>query len=267
MRIIKIFFATIILFMGLQFFSMGTIMYNDIKSEIDETFKIVAVIDNIYDEQVFVSYNVNGVEYSSELNAYNSDFYNGQEIEIYYDEDNPENIAYADSSEFTFLLIFPAIGCIMVVTSIFSIACDIRKIKIYNSIHKKGELVEAFYKSTIKKGFFSYVIICEWPSESGRVFTFKSKPLLWNPETVILQNNVKTFKVKISKKNINHYYVDVKYITDLEIERNRKMVNNQEFADEINRLNNTDFYAEDTSYTKSKYDSNNNDEGAIKYKK
>ena len=45
--------------------------------------------DNNRNHKVYVSYVAEGNEYESTLNGYSSSFYEGKEIEIYYDKDNP----------------------------------------------------------------------------------------------------------------------------------------------------------------------------------
>ena len=56
--------------------------------------------DNNRNHKVYVSYVAEGNEYESTLNGYSSSFYEGKEIEIYYDKDNPNNITrnWADFS-------------------------------------------------------------------------------------------------------------------------------------------------------------------------
>lgn len=44
------------------------------------------------DYRVYVSYTAEGKEYESILGGYSSSFYEGKEIEIYYDKDNPNEI-------------------------------------------------------------------------------------------------------------------------------------------------------------------------------
>ena len=63
--------------------------------------------------EVYVSYTVEGKEYESILNSYSSSFYEGKEIKIYYDKDNPSKIG-VKSLDLLFL-IFPGIGLIFLI--------------------------------------------------------------------------------------------------------------------------------------------------------
>ena len=57
--------------------------------------------------KVYVSYFVEGQEYESRLNGYSSSFYTGEEIEIYYNKDNPSQIGMTSLD--MMLWIFPGI--------------------------------------------------------------------------------------------------------------------------------------------------------------
>ena len=46
-------------------------------------------IDDNREYDVYVSYTVEGKKYETKLNGYSSNFYEGKEIKIYYDKDNP----------------------------------------------------------------------------------------------------------------------------------------------------------------------------------
>ena len=62
--------------------------------------------------RVYVSYNVDGRTYESELNGYSSSFYEGKKINIYYDKNNPNKIGMK-SLDFIFLM-FPVLRKISV---------------------------------------------------------------------------------------------------------------------------------------------------------
>lgn len=59
---------------------------------------------------MYVSYNVDGRTYESELSGYSSSFYKGKEINIYYDKSNPTKIGMR-SLDLLFLM-FPGFGLI-----------------------------------------------------------------------------------------------------------------------------------------------------------
>lgn len=69
---------------------------------------------------VTVEYTVDGVEYESEINDYNSRMYEGKTIEVYYDPDNPSNVKTDSMLIPAWLMgigiLFTIIGCLFIAT-------------------------------------------------------------------------------------------------------------------------------------------------------
>lgn len=63
--------------------------------------------------EVYVSYTVDGENYESRLGSYASSFYEGKEIEMYYDKDDPSKIGVKSLDLLVWL--FPALGLIFVI--------------------------------------------------------------------------------------------------------------------------------------------------------
>ena len=116
--------------------------------------------------EVYVSYTVDGKEYESRLNSYSSSFYEGKEIDIYYDKDNPNKIG-VKSLDLLFL-IFPGIGLIFFIIGGTGILVKINKRKSEKKLKENGELIYANYVETVLNtsyrvnGKCPYNIICEW---------------------------------------------------------------------------------------------------------
>lgn len=117
-----------------------------------ETVGIITQISSYRDSdgdinyEVYVSYNVNGKEYESRLNSYSSSFYEGKEINIYYDKDNPNNIG-VKSLDLLFL-IFPGLGLIFIILGGAGIAVKVRKNKLEKRLKENGETIYADYVET-----------------------------------------------------------------------------------------------------------------------
>lgn len=168
---------------------------------------------------VFVSYSVNGKGYVSELDVWVSGFYEGKEIKIYYDKNDPTKIG-STASDFMmiFLLILPTIFIIIGLVGIIKKINNYKKKKI---LKQTGDVVYANYIETrINYGYsvnrrHPYNIICEWynPSDSKK-YIFKSDNLWYNPENIINERNIKTFPVYINRENIEEYVVDIEQITE-----------------------------------------------------
>ena len=102
---------------------LGIVLYiNNTSTRKEDRVETTGIITNIesymksdetyYD--VFVTYNVNGREYVSELNVWFSGFYEGKEIKIYYDKNDPTKIgSVASDFMMIFLLILQTIFIIV----------------------------------------------------------------------------------------------------------------------------------------------------------
>lgn len=219
-------FATV----GAIFLIVGiflTMALTNIENKVDTIGTITEIVrDGIGDNvsyKVFVSYEVDGKDYESMLNSYSSTFYEGKEIEIYYDEDNPSKIG----THFSDLLmwIFPGMGLIFLLIGGLGLAHKIGKKKNEEYLKQNGELIYADYVETTYNrsyqinGKSPYNIICQWNNPSdNKQYIFKSKNIWVNPETIIQKQNIKQFPVYIDSTKTK-YIVDVdelsKNIVDL----------------------------------------------------
>lgn len=71
---------------------------------------------------VYVSYNVNGVQYEEELGAYASGMNEGDEITIRYMKDDPSNIAYGNSKMIVGVSM-DVVGVLLIVGGIIAFVC------------------------------------------------------------------------------------------------------------------------------------------------
>ena len=168
--------------------------------------------------EVYVSYTVDGKEYESRLNSYSSSFYEGKEIDIYYDKDNPNKIG-VKSLDLLFL-IFPGIGLIFFIIGGTGILVKINKRKSEKKLKENGELIYANYVETVLNtsyrvnGKCPYNIICEWNDTlDNKKYIFKSKNIWINPEKIIKEKDIKQFTVYIDNDR-KKYVIDVDILTE-----------------------------------------------------
>lgn len=169
--------------------------------------------------EVYVSYTVDGKEYESRLNSYSSSFYEGKEIDIYYDKDNPNKIG-VKSLDLLFL-IFPGIGLIFFIIGGTGILVKINKRKSEKKLKENGELIYANYVETVLNtsyrvnGKCPYNIICERNNTlDSKKYIFKSKNIWINPENIIKEKDIKQFPVYIDNNNKKKYAIDVDILTE-----------------------------------------------------
>ena len=163
--------------------------------------------------EVYVSYTVDGKEYESRLNSYSSSFYEGKEIKIYYDKDNPNKIGVKSLD--LLCLIFPGIGLIFFIIGGTGILVKINKRKSEKKLKENGELIYANYVETVLNtsyrvnGKCPYNIICEWNNTlDSKKYIFKSKNI-W-----IKEKDIKQFPVYIDNNNKKKYAIDVDILTE-----------------------------------------------------
>lgn len=169
--------------------------------------------------EVYVLYTVEGKKYESRLNSYSSSFYEGKEINIYYDKDNPNKIGMK-SLDLLFL-IFPGIGMIFLIIGVTGILVKINKRKLGQRLKENGKLIYANYNETVLNtsyrvnGKCPYNIICEWNNPlDGQKYIFKSKNIWINPEKIIEEKNIKQFPVYIDNNNKKKYTIDIDILTE-----------------------------------------------------
>ena len=168
--------------------------------------------------EIYVSYNVEGENYESELNSYSSSFYEGKKIKIYYDKNNPHKIGMK-SLDLLFLL-FPGIGSILLIIGITGIFLKINKRKLEQKLKTTGQLIYADYIETVLNtsyhinGRCPYNIICEWNNPlDNKKYIFKSKNIWLDPEKIIAEKNIKQFPVYLAN-NKKKYTIDIDILTN-----------------------------------------------------
>ena len=169
--------------------------------------------DNV-DYRVYVSYNVDGRTYESELNGYSSSFYKGKEINIYYDKSNPTKIGMRSFD--LLLLMFPGFGLIFFAIGGTGLLIKSRNKKLEKFLKENGDVIYADYVETILNRSYSvndrhpYRIICEWNNPlDNKKYIFKSKNIWINPEDIIIERDIQQFPVYINRDNMKKYVVDI----------------------------------------------------------
>ena len=169
--------------------------------------------------EVYVSYIVDGKEYESKLNSYFSSFYEGKEIDIYYDKNNPSKIGIK-SLDLLFLIL-PVMGLIFLIIGGTGILVKINKRKSEKDLKENGELIYANYVETvlntsyIVNGKCPYNIICEWNNTlDSKKYIFRSKNIWINPENIIKEKGIKQFPVYINNNNKKKYTIDIDILTE-----------------------------------------------------
>lgn len=212
---------------GLVFTIIGIVICANIfnyKNKVETTGIITEIgsyrdLDGQRENSVYVEYTVDGRVYESALNGYSSNFYEGKEIEIYYDINNPSKIG-VKSIDLVFL-IFPGIGSIFLVIGGVGIIIKGRRKALEKKLMSYGDKVFAKIIDVCNNtrytvnGRHPYVIICQWNNEiDGKEYIFKSGNLWFDPTFAIEQKNIDTLPVYIDMKNKKKYVIDTSILAD-----------------------------------------------------
>lgn len=167
---------------------------------------------------VYVTYEVDGKEMCSELNESRPGFYEGKEITIYYDRNNPQKIGTKALDIAT--LVFLGGGWFLFAIGVGGLFNCIKKEKMKKRARNFGEIIYATYIESVmntlisEKGRHPYYITCEWinPIDNKR-YLFKSDNIWLNPRSLIEDEGISTFPVYINMSNMKEYFVDISDLT------------------------------------------------------
>ncbi len=142
-KIVKSIVVFVLIIMTLIFEIVGVLNVMSEKKYKDDGAKTTAIIDDIkvtrkkvhnsanrkyknkhqIDADVYVIYEVEGVQYREELGSYNSNMEVGDEVEIYYMKDNPKDIIKVGANKILgmiFMGVGALTGIILVVVCVFT---------------------------------------------------------------------------------------------------------------------------------------------------
>lgn len=199
------------------------------KENADEVTAIITSIESYRDSDgdrdydVYVEYSYGGQYYQDKrLNMYSSSMYEGKEIEILVDRDNPERIS-AGTGIMVMTFVMAGIGFAMMIGAMIPFILMINKKKKRNNLLQNGYTIEAtvtdiFLNQNLSvNGRHPYVVYCTYEDiYSGVQHRFKSENLWVDPEPIIQVGS--PLKVYVSSHNdFSNYYVDVESVLESRI--------------------------------------------------
>ena len=111
-------FSGIFLFIGIIFLIISAVFLEVNKSHAENYIPTEAVISEIRissdSSDAYATYVVDGKKLKAKLDVYSSDMYEGQQIEIYYDPDDPYDVTYLEGMRI-FTTVFSIIGAVLTV--------------------------------------------------------------------------------------------------------------------------------------------------------
>ena len=224
---IKWFTAILLVLLGTASIALGLMFFMNEASIKSEGVEIAAVITNIEADnsedntkyKVYVQYIVNAKVYTQTLSYWDASMSAGQEINIYYNPNNPNELI-TNKSNYV-LLLFPLLGIIAIVVGILKIirAVKYRRTKPVSPKNEKyvdAAIEEIIYDASyVKNGKSPYYITCKWKNpENGNIYLFKSGNIWYNPRFIIEDKEITTLSVRLNEGNPKKYSVSLESIEE-----------------------------------------------------
>lgn len=163
--------------------------------------------------QVTVSYVVNQKPYSVSLSEYSSNMYEGKEILILYDPQNPGHVMTK-----TGLYLVPAIllgmGIIFFLVGILPLLVSMRKKSSAKKLLATGQTLYATVEEITLNTNYSvngrhpYILLCTYKDDyQDKIYRFKSDNLWTNPEPVLALGS--PIRIVVDRNDYRKYHVDV----------------------------------------------------------
>lgn len=167
--------------------------------------------------RVYVDYFYDGQEYRDvRLNEYSSGMYEGKEIQLMLDPNNPRKLM-SNIGLYIGPIVFIGMGVVFAVAGVFSLIGISRKSLKKRKLTASGQYIYAtvesieYNESISMNGKHPFVVYCTYRDDyKDVIYRFKSDNIWTNPEYVIQPGN--EIKVFVDRQNYKNYHVDVESI-------------------------------------------------------
>lgn len=158
-----------------------------------------------------ISYEIDGTTYDAELGAYTSDWYEGKNIDVLVNKDNPRDVKAAKLS-WIFVLIFGLVGVIFAIVGVIMSILHIRKKKKEKWLRNNGRKILAevtgghvCYNYTVNNRH-PFQMECRYEDTGyGQVYLFSTNMTWLNPNDYI-GSQVAVF---VDPSDMSRYFVDM----------------------------------------------------------
>lgn len=180
----------------------------------------IAYIEKYYDSdhdrhfRVYVNYEYQGQEYKHvHLNSYSSSMYEGKEITLKVDPENPGRVKTPHSDLFA-CIILGIMGVVFSLIGIIPTVSGIRKAAKKKELREKGRYIYATVERIgINRGYsvngvHPFVVYCNYQDEySGVLYKFKSDNLWTDPYPILQEGS--SIRIYVDGQDYSNYHVDV----------------------------------------------------------
>lgn len=203
---------------GIIFLCVSIFLFTSSARFLAASTPVEGTIERISGQQVFVSYQVEGEEYSSRLNFYSSAMRTGEPIQLYYDNGNPA-VVRTPSSQFL-NWIFLAVGILLAAVGLLLVILQARGKNRNQKLLETGmrldaEIVNIGVNPRISSNYrHPYILGCQYVAPDGSLYQFRSGPIWQNPEHFLTSSQVSVY---VDRNNYGRYYVDLSSVLPPEL--------------------------------------------------
>ncbi len=214
----------IFIIVGILWFAIGS----RFKKSAVEVSAVIQEIEQYRDSdgdlshRVYVSYSYNEQNYENvRLNEYSSNMYEGKEIEIMIDPNNPR-VNMMNLGLYLGSGIFIGMGVIFACVGIFPLIGLGRSSSVQKKLIASGQYIYAtvesiqYNKNYTMNGQYPFIIYCTYKDDyKNIIYRFKSDNIWTNPEYFVQPGS--EIKVFVDRQNYKNYHVDIESIMQAKI--------------------------------------------------
>lgn len=165
------------------------------------------------DHDVYITYNIDGQEYESEINYYSSSMEIGQKITVYYIEDNKTDIRI---KEYLLPIIFGSIGAVFFIIGFVFLLLSHKRRQSILWLKEHGIRINAritgvsLLHNISVNNRHPYVVNCQYVDEVNKaVYNFRSDYLWYNPSEQLQGDEI---TVLVDPINFKKYSVELERV-------------------------------------------------------
>lgn len=202
---------------GIVFVVAGVYLYKSNTNFMNNARESVATINKADCDdggcQYTISFIASEKEYSLSYSKYNSSYKVGDEINVYYDINNPSNFKCDYSNNIAY--VFMGLGTLIVIVGLFIMIKKNIKYRSYLNVKSSGIRIDAkiigieMDNNVIKDGVNPYFIICSGINPITREEeTYNSGDIWFDVRKIIEENRIETLPVYVDENIASNYSVD-----------------------------------------------------------
>ncbi len=198
---------------GVIFVGVAAGLFISTANFLKQAVPIEGEIRSITQDNVIISYEIDGEYFENPLGFYSSGMKRGDSITVYCDPDQPERIRSGSTQLLS--VIFGIAGILLLIVGISLIVyCLLKKSKEaklkVSGMRLDAQIIGVSVDRKISSNYqHPYILECQYQSPEGRVYFFHSGPIWYDPTNLLTDTHVPVY---VERDNFKSYYVDASQV-------------------------------------------------------